>query len=40
MNTDTIHIETILHASIDNVWRAWTDADAMTWFGSDPNGRV
>lgn len=40
MDKAAIHIETILHAPIDKVWQAWTDASAMTWFGSDPNGLV
>ena len=40
MSKDTIHIETIIHASIEKVWQAWTDSEAMTWFGSDPNGQV
>jgi uncharacterized protein YndB with AHSA1/START domain len=40
MNKADIRIETILHAPIDKVWQAWTDANAMTWFGSDINGQV
>jgi uncharacterized protein YndB with AHSA1/START domain len=40
MNKADIHIETILNATIDKVWEAWTDADAMTWFGADADGQV
>jgi uncharacterized protein YndB with AHSA1/START domain len=40
MSKDVIHIEITLHANIDKVWQAWTDADTMTWFGSDANGQV
>ena len=37
---DTIVIETILHASIENVWNAWTEPSIiLKWFGSDPNGK-
>ena len=36
---DSIKIETILHAPIERVWKAWTDPiTILTWFGSDPNG--
>ncbi len=40
MNNAPIQIEAIPDASIDKVWQAWTDAGAMTWFGSDANGQV
>ena len=40
MSKADIHIEIILHAPIDKVWEAWTDANAMTWFGSDADGQV
>lgn len=40
MTKTDIHIETIFHAAIDKVWEAWTDANAMTWFGSDADGQV
>jgi uncharacterized protein YndB with AHSA1/START domain len=35
-----ITIDTILDAPVDHVWQAWTDPARMTWFGSDPDGRV
>jgi len=35
-----ITIETVFDAPVDEVWRAWTDPARMTWFGSDPEGRV
>jgi uncharacterized protein YndB with AHSA1/START domain len=36
---DLIHIETIIHASMESVWRAWTDPGLiLKWYGSDPNG--
>jgi uncharacterized protein YndB with AHSA1/START domain len=35
-----ISIDTFFDAPIDHVWRAWIDPIRMTWFGSDPNGRV
>lgn len=39
MNTDTITIGILLHASAEKVWKAWTDPDlVLKWFGSDPNG--
>ncbi len=38
---DKITIETTIHASIEKVWKAWTDpALIMNWFGSDPGGKV
>jgi len=38
--TDTITIETIIHAPIYLVWKAWTDPLLiLQWFGSDPNGQ-
>ena len=37
----TITIETLFHSPIQNVWQAWTDPDLiLTWFGSDPHGKV
>jgi uncharacterized protein YndB with AHSA1/START domain len=37
---DTITIETIIHASIKDVWNAWTEPSIiLNWFGSDPNGK-
>jgi uncharacterized protein YndB with AHSA1/START domain len=39
-DTDTITIETIINASVENVWKAWTDPILiLNWFGSDPNGK-
>jgi uncharacterized protein YndB with AHSA1/START domain len=35
-----ITIDTILDAPVARVWQAWTDPARMTWFGSDPEGRV
>jgi uncharacterized protein YndB with AHSA1/START domain len=35
-----IKIDAIFEAPIDLVWQAWTDPARMTWFGSDPQGRV
>jgi uncharacterized protein YndB with AHSA1/START domain len=36
---DLIHIEIIIHAIQQAVWRAWTDPGLiLQWFGSDPNG--
>jgi uncharacterized protein YndB with AHSA1/START domain len=35
-----ITLETFFDAPVDDVWRAWTDPARMTWFGSDPKGRV
>ena len=38
--SDTITIETIIHAPIYLVWKAWTDPSViLQWFGSDPNGK-
>ena len=38
--TDTITIETIIHAPSSIVWKAWTDPLLiLQWFGSDPNGK-
>ena len=38
---DSVCIETILHASVEKVWEAWTEPSViMKWFGSDPNGEV
>jgi uncharacterized protein YndB with AHSA1/START domain len=38
---ETVTIETIIHASVDDVWKAWTfPAAILNWFGSDPNGKV
>ena len=39
--TDTIIIEHLLTASIEDAWRSWTDPVYISqWFGSDPNGVV
>jgi uncharacterized protein YndB with AHSA1/START domain len=35
-----ITIETVFDAPAERVWQAWTDPARMTWFGSDPKGRV
>jgi len=35
-----IEIETILPASVEKVWQAWTVPNIiLQWFGSDPNGK-
>jgi uncharacterized protein YndB with AHSA1/START domain len=40
LSNDTITIETIIKAPIQNVWKAWTDPFLiLNWFGSDPNGK-
>ena len=37
---DTINIETLIKASVEEVWKAWTDpALILNWFGSDPDGK-
>lgn len=37
----TILIKKIINASLEEVWKAWTDPDrVMLWFGSDPQGSV
>ena len=36
---DSIELETRIHASVRDVWNAWTDpALILKWIGSDPNG--
>jgi uncharacterized protein YndB with AHSA1/START domain len=35
-----ITLEIIFDAPVNRVWQAWTDPARMTWFGSDPGGRV
>jgi len=38
---DTVFIETTIHASVEEVWKAWTEPSViMKWFGSDPKGEV
>ncbi|MEP7322881.1 MAG: SRPBCC domain-containing protein [Saprospiraceae bacterium] len=38
---ETILIKKIFNASLEEVWKAWTDPEyIMKWFGSDPNGKV
>ena len=35
-----IEIETVLPASVEKVWQAWTVPNIiLQWFGSDPNGK-
>jgi len=37
---DAITIEERFNASVENVWRAWTDPNIiLKWFGSDPKGK-
>jgi uncharacterized protein YndB with AHSA1/START domain len=39
-SADTISIDTIIHASIEDVWNAWTEPQiVLKWFGSDPKGK-
>jgi uncharacterized protein YndB with AHSA1/START domain len=35
-----ISLDTIIPAAISAVYQSWIDPRRMTWFGSDPNGRV
>src|ERR1700741_5413249 len=35
-----ITIDTVFDAPASAVWQAWTNPARMTWFGSDPQGRV
>jgi len=36
----TITMDTIIHAPIENVWKAWTDPSViLSWFGSDSGGK-
>ncbi len=36
----TVTIEIRLKASVEKVWKAWTDpAEIIRWFGSDPGGK-
>jgi uncharacterized protein YndB with AHSA1/START domain len=40
-NQASIVVESIIHASPQQVWKAWTDPNLLKhWFGSDPNGKV
>ncbi|PWT77554.1 MAG: glutathione S-transferase [Bacteroidetes bacterium] len=40
MSSDTINIDRLIHAPVNKVWDAWTDADlVLYWFGSDPKGK-
>jgi uncharacterized protein YndB with AHSA1/START domain len=39
MEQDTITIETIIHAPVEQVWKAWTEpAFVLNFFGSDLDG--
>ena len=39
-SADTITINTIIHASTEEVWKAWTEPSlVLKWFGSDSNGK-
>jgi uncharacterized protein YndB with AHSA1/START domain len=39
MPDDTISIEILIHAPVQEAWKAWTDPEViLKWFGSDPNG--
>jgi len=39
-DNDTVTIEIAIKAPIETVWKAWTDPAHLSWFGSDPNGKV
>jgi uncharacterized protein YndB with AHSA1/START domain len=37
---DSVKIEKVINASVENIWRAWTDPQLIIqWFGSDPQGK-
>ena len=37
---DTISIEILIHAAVQEVWKAWTDPVLiLKWFGSDADGK-
>lgn len=39
MDKDQVAIDTLLHAPVAEVWKAWTTPDTiLQWFGSDPGG--
>ena len=39
-STDTINITTLIHATTEEVWKAWTEPlIILKWFGSDPKGQ-
>jgi uncharacterized protein YndB with AHSA1/START domain len=38
--SQTITIDTRFDAPPARIWQAWTQPSYMTWFGSDPEGRV
>ena len=41
VSKDAVFIETTIHASVEEMWAAWTEPGViMKWFGSDPNGEV
>lgn len=41
IDTDKVQLEILLTATVEKVWRAWTEPDQIAkWFGSDPNGKV
>ena len=41
MNNDTVTIGVTISATVENVWKAWTNpALIFKWFGSDPDGKV
>ena len=36
---DTVSFDSLINASVQDVWKAWTDPDLiLKWFGSDPDG--
>ena len=36
---DTVSFDSLISASVQDVWKAWTDPDLiLKWFGSDPDG--
>lgn len=36
---DFVTLELTFDATVEKVWRAWTDPTFLQWFGSDPNGK-
>jgi uncharacterized protein YndB with AHSA1/START domain len=38
-SSDTVRFDSLIHASVQDVWKAWTDPNLiLQWFGSDPDG--
>lgn len=40
IDNDTIFIEMVINAPVQDAWKAWTKPELiLKWFGSDPNGK-